>query len=51
MKEAQKKEFPVRVYTVNEEKAIEKFVRAGSAAIITDYPEKAMQIRQRIIQE
>ncbi|WP_240508060.1 glycerophosphodiester phosphodiesterase [Virgibacillus indicus] len=48
VKEAQKNGFPVRVYTVNKEKYMEKFIRAGCAAIITDYPEKALRIRERI---
>ncbi|PAV31676.1 hypothetical protein CIL05_00875 [Virgibacillus profundi] len=48
VKEAQRQGFPVRVYTINDEKVLEKFIRAGCEAIITDYPEKALQIRKRI---
>ena len=48
IKEAQRQGFPVRVYTVNDENTMEKFVRAGCAAIITDYPEKALQVRKRV---
>lgn len=37
---------PVRPFTVNEEKHIDSLIKAGCSAIITDWPEKAVSIRQ-----
>lgn len=44
--EAQEKGFPVRVFTVNEKESMEKFFKGKVAAIFTDYPEKALSLRE-----
>lgn len=49
--EARNNGVPMRVYTVNDEKEMEKFIRAGCEAIITDFPEKALQIREQVQEE
>ncbi|GAA0368447.1 glycerophosphodiester phosphodiesterase [Bacillus horti] len=39
---------PVRPFTVNEEAHIRALIQGGSSAIITDFPEKALQIRRSL---
>ncbi|MFC4557861.1 glycerophosphodiester phosphodiesterase [Virgibacillus kekensis] len=39
---------PVRPFTINEEQQIEKFIRLGCSAIITDFPERAVILREAI---
>ncbi|WP_243290193.1 glycerophosphodiester phosphodiesterase [Bacillus sp. FJAT-47783] len=43
IKEAKKHNVPIRPYTVNKMKDIERFFRLEVEAIITDFPEKAIQ--------
>lgn len=42
---AMKKGTTVRVYTVNKKKHLKDFIEMGCPAIITDYPERAIKIR------
>lgn len=46
--EAQQRNHPVRVYTINKEAYMEAFITYKSAAIITDYPEMALEVRDRL---
>ncbi|GEL77056.1 glycerophosphodiester phosphodiesterase [Tenuibacillus multivorans] len=39
----------VRIYTVNEEKDMVRWFKAGCTAIITDFPEKARQVRYKVL--
>ncbi|MFA9556866.1 glycerophosphodiester phosphodiesterase [Evansella sp. AB-rgal1] len=45
---AQKAGMPVRPFTVNEEKHMYALIKGGCSAIITDYPEKAIAIRNEL---
>ena len=38
----------VRVWTVNEKEDMEWLIRAGVTAIITNYPDKAVQIKEKV---
>ena len=38
----------VRVWTVNEKEDMEWLIRAGVTAIITNYPDKAVQIKEKL---
>ena len=38
----------VRVWTVNEKEDMEWLIRAGVTAIITNYPDKAVQIKGKV---
>lgn len=49
--EAQDKGFPVRVFTVNSDDGIKRLLNANVAAIITDFPEKALEIKKNYIVE
>ncbi|PYZ94995.1 hypothetical protein CR194_05620 [Salipaludibacillus keqinensis] len=42
---------PVRPFTVNEEAHMRGLMRGGCAAIITDWPEKAVQIRSQTLEK
>lgn len=44
--EASKHASPVRVYTVNKKKHLKHFLELGCSAIITDYPERAIKMRE-----
>ena len=48
LNEYQKSGLKLRVWTVNEEKDIEMLVRAGVDAVITNYPDRAVRIRDEI---
>ncbi len=37
---------PVRIYTLNSKREIKKYLKYPNVAIVTDYPEKALKIRQ-----
>lgn len=49
IKQAKQNNCPVRVFTVNKKEHIASFIQAGCSAIITDYPERALQIRQKLL--
>lgn len=49
--ETEQKSYPVRLYTVNREDVMERVIKEGCDAIITDYPEKACNIRKRLEKE
>lgn len=44
-REAERNEYPVRVFTINKEEQMRELLDLGVDTIMTDYPEKAMQIR------
>ena len=46
--EAQQRNYPVRLYTVNREDVMEALIKNKVDTIITDFPEKACEIRARI---
>ncbi|OZU88289.1 hypothetical protein CIL03_11585 [Virgibacillus indicus] len=48
IKEAERRGFPVRVYTVNHEERIKELLEDGCSAIFTDYPEKALAVRKMV---
>ncbi|MFC4025048.1 glycerophosphodiester phosphodiesterase [Oceanobacillus longus] len=43
-----KRNHPIRVYTINKKGDMEKFIKAKCTAMITDYPEKAVEIRKSL---
>lgn len=43
-----RKNVPVSIWTVNEEKDMIKFLKKGAPIIITNYPDKAMELRAKI---
>ena len=50
LKRYQESPLAVRVWTVNQEEDIEAFMRAGVDAVITNYPDKAIRIREGLIE-
>lgn len=46
--EAEEKGFPVRVYTVNQEDRMKKFMEDDCSAIMTDFPKKALKVRKMV---
>lgn len=48
---AQQHGFPVRVYTVNNEKRMKELISAGCSALMSDYPEKAILIKETLKKE
>lgn len=48
IKRATEKNMPVRVYTVNKAEHLYYFIQANCPAIITDFPERALEIRKSI---
>lgn len=48
VKQAIENGITVRVYTVNKKKQLKHFMKIGCPAIITDYPERAIKLRDRI---
>lgn len=48
VKKAKQSGVLIRPYTVNKEKDIKRFIQLGVDAIITDYPQKAIKIRNRL---
>lgn len=48
IKKATKKNVVVRVYTVNQRELLHYFIQANCPAIITDYPERALEIRRSL---
>lgn len=45
---AAEKDMPVRVYTVNQTEHLHFFIQANCSAIITDFPERALAIRETV---
>lgn len=48
LKEYQESGLKVRVWTVNKKEDMEKFIRADLEAVITNYPDKALEIRNAL---
>lgn len=48
LEEYQKSGLKIRVWTVNKEENMEAFIKAGLEAIITNYPDKALEIRRKV---
>jgi len=46
---AQEVDFPVRVFTVNKEEHMVNLISRGVDAIMTDFPKKAMEIREQLL--
>ena len=46
--EANNQEIPIRVYTLNTEKEIKKYLAMNCSAIITDYPNRALEIKKKM---
>ncbi|MYL46716.1 glycerophosphodiester phosphodiesterase [Virgibacillus halodenitrificans] len=46
IREAQERGYPVRVFTVNKEERMQQLIAQGCSAIFTDYPERALQVRE-----
>lgn len=46
---AKSKNYPVRVFTVNDETRMEALMKKNVDAIMTDYPERALEIRNRLL--
>ena len=49
LQRARKRGYPVYVWTVNDEAKMERLIKAGVAAIITDFPDKALEIRSSVV--
>ncbi|KIL44325.1 glycerophosphodiester phosphodiesterase [Jeotgalibacillus soli] len=49
MKQCQQASVAVRLYTLNRSNALQRWMESGVDAIITDYPEKAINIRESLI--
>ncbi|WP_273836252.1 glycerophosphodiester phosphodiesterase [Guptibacillus sedimenti] len=45
IREAKNKNFPVRVYTVNESNDVKRILKTGCSAIITDFPNSVIELR------
>ncbi|MBM6855056.1 hypothetical protein H6B11_13000 [Mediterraneibacter glycyrrhizinilyticus] len=41
----------VRIWTVNDQKDMERFIKEGFAAVITNYPDIALEIRNRLLRK
>jgi glycerophosphoryl diester phosphodiesterase len=48
IKRSEEKNIAVRVYTVNKVEHLHYFIQANCPAIITDYPERALEIRKKL---
>ena len=48
MDSCQRMKIPVRLYTLNQEAKIKKWMTAGVSGVITDYPERAFKIRNEL---
>lgn len=48
MNSCQHMNVPVRLYTLNQEAKIKKWMMAGVSAVITDYPERAIKVRDQL---
>lgn len=46
VEQALKNDITVRAYTINEEEQISQFIKQGCPAIITDFPERALNLRK-----
>lgn len=46
--QAMKHNFPVRTFTVNNEEHMQELMKLGISAIMTDFPEQALQIRKSL---
>ena len=46
LKEYQESGLKIRVWTVNKKEDMETFIKADLEAIITNYPDKALEIRK-----
>ena len=44
----QKSGLKVRVWTVNKEEDMKKFMEAGLEAVITNYPDIALKVREKV---
>ena len=49
VKKALKNKIPIRVYTLNSEKEIKKYLKMNCSAIITDYPKRALSLRKQMV--
>ncbi len=47
IKRAKNNEIPIRVYTINTEKEINKYLKMDCTAIITDFPDRALVLRKK----
>ena len=45
---AEKNQIPIRIFTINTSKEIKKYLKMNCTAIITDYPEQAIEIRNKL---
>lgn len=41
----------VRIWTVNDQKDMERFIKAGFEAVITNYPDIALDVRDRLLRK
>lgn len=48
LKEYQESGLKVRVWTVNKKEDMERFIKADLEAVITNYPDKALEIRKSL---
>ena len=48
MERLRKKKIPIQVWTVNDEKLLEKLISENIHSVVTDIPERAMEIRESL---
>ena len=48
MERLRKKQIPIQVWTVNDDKLLEKLISEGIHSVVTDIPERAMKIRESL---
>ncbi|MFD2044526.1 glycerophosphodiester phosphodiesterase [Ornithinibacillus salinisoli] len=48
---SEQQNYPVRPFTINDEMHMERLIHAGCSAIITDYPERAIAVKERLRSE
>ena len=48
MERLRKKQIPIQVWTVNDEKLLEKLISENIHSVVTDIPERAMEIRESL---
>ena len=48
MERLRKKQIPIQVWTVNDEKLLEKLISEDIHSVVTDIPERAMEIRESL---
>lgn len=48
IEQSERNGIPVRPYTVNKSKEMKRLLSAGTSAFITDYPERAMELRRQL---